>query len=179
MPPQNKDMIAISKEIWEFVLSKKVMCTAEYRLVRLNFRADWTSRKFHIWSKWLLSPKVFQEICLKWRFPKLDLFASRACHQIPSYLSWKADSRCLATDALQQSWKYLGLLSFSPFFNDRESYIKGQNGWGRCSYNKMASATLVQLGSGIICIEPLLLLHLSNILVNSQARYKLCLWTKP
>ena len=42
---------------------------------------------------------------------------------------------------------------FSPFFNDRESSIKGQNREGGCNSNntKLASTTLVQSSSGIIC----------------------------
>ena len=113
---QNKEMIAISKEIWGFALSKEIMLTAEYPLGRLNVSADWTSRNSQDSSEWILSPRVFQEICVKWGFPELDLFASRGCHQIPSYLSWKADPHSLATDAFQQSWKHRGLLyDFPPF----------------------------------------------------------------
>ena len=37
---QNKEMTAISKEIWEFALSKEIMLTAEYMPGRLNVRAD-------------------------------------------------------------------------------------------------------------------------------------------
>ena len=42
---------------------------------------------------------------------------------------------------------------FSPFFNDRKSSIKGQNREGGCNSNntKLASTTLVQSGSGIVC----------------------------
>ena len=86
---QNKEMIAISKEIWEYALSKGIMITAEYLLGRLNVRSDWASRNFQDSSEWLLSPRVFQEICIEWEFPELDLFASRACHQIRSYCRGK------------------------------------------------------------------------------------------
>ena len=112
---QNKEMIAISKEIWEFALSKGIMITAEYLPGRLGFQNFQDSRE------WLLSPRVFQEICVKWEFPELDLFASGACHQIPFYLSWIADPHSLATDAC-----------FSPFFNNRKSSIQGQNRGGGC-----------------------------------------------
>ena len=59
------------------------MITAEYLRGRLNTRVDWPSRNF---QDSLLSPRVFQNICVKRGFPELDLFASRACHQIQSYL---------------------------------------------------------------------------------------------
>ena len=113
---QNKEMIAISKEIWEFVLSKGIMITAEYLSGRLNVSADWASRNFQDSSKWLLSPRVFQKTCAKWGFSELHLFTSRACHQIRSYLSWKEDPHILGRDAFQQSWKHRELLhAFSPF----------------------------------------------------------------
>ena len=63
---QNKEMIAISKEIWEFALSKWIMITTEYMPGRLNVRADWASRNFKGSSEWLLSPRVFQKIYVKW-----------------------------------------------------------------------------------------------------------------
>ena len=153
---QNNKMIAISKEIWEFALSKGIMITTECLLGRLKVRADWASRNFQDSSEWLLSPRVFQEICGKWEFSELDLFASRACHQIRPYLLWKEDPHCLATDAFYKSWKHWGLLAtvcFSPFFNDKKSSIKGQNRGGKCNSNntKLASTTLVQSGSEIIC----------------------------
>ena len=117
--PLNKEIIPkrISKEIWEFAFSKEIMITVEYLPGRLDIRADWASRNYQDSSDWLLSPRVFQDICVKWRFQELELFASGACHQeIPSYLSWKADPHSLATDAFQQSWKHRRLLyAFLPF----------------------------------------------------------------
>ena len=62
---QNKEMIFISKEIWEFTMSKEIMLTAEYLPGRLNVRVDWASRNFQDSSEWLLSPRVLQEICVK------------------------------------------------------------------------------------------------------------------
>ena len=76
---QNKKMIAISKEIWEFALPEETMITAEYLLGRLNVRADWACRNFQDPSERLLFPRVFQEICVKWGFSGFDLFVSRVC----------------------------------------------------------------------------------------------------
>ena len=50
---QNKEIIATSKEIWEFALSKDITLTADYLPGRLNIRADWASKKFQDSSKWL------------------------------------------------------------------------------------------------------------------------------
>ena len=84
---QNKEMIVVSKEIWEFALSKGTMIPAKYLPGILNVRTDWASRNFQDSSEWLLSPRVFQKIYVKWGFPELDVFTTRACHQIQSYLS--------------------------------------------------------------------------------------------
>ena len=62
---QKKEMIAIYKEIWAFALSKGIMITAEYLPGRLNVRADLAFRNFQNSSKWLLSPRVFEETCVK------------------------------------------------------------------------------------------------------------------
>jgi len=67
-------------------------------------------------SEWLLSPRIFRRICRKLGHPALDLFASRACHQLPMYMSWKPDPQCQAIDAFQQNWKLKGLVyAFPPF----------------------------------------------------------------
>ena len=58
-------------------------------------------------------------------------------------------SRCIP----RKMEKLGATVCFSHFFNDRKSSIKGQNGGGRCNSNntKLASTTLLQSGSGIIC----------------------------
>ena len=65
--------------------------------------------------------------------------------------STQPSSRCIPTE-LETSG---ATVYFSPFFNDRENSIKGfyQNRGGGCNSNntKLASTTLVQSGSGIIC----------------------------
>ena len=100
---QSKGMIAIYKEICEFAMSKEIMLTAEYLSGRLNDKTEWASRNFQDLSKWLLFPRVFQEISVKWGFPELNLFASKKCSHILSYLSWKADPHSVATNEFQQS----------------------------------------------------------------------------
>ena len=121
-------------------------------------------------SKWLLFPRVCKEICVKWGFPELDLFASRACHQIPSYLSWKADPHSLTIDAFQQSRKHRGLLYAFPAFSvigkvllkvktEEVNVILITPNWpAQPWYSQVLELSVT---------KPLLLPHLSNILVNS------------
>ena len=63
--------------------------------------------------------------------------------------STRPSNRCIPTE-LETSG---ATVCFSPFFNDRESSIKGQNRGGGCNFNntKLASTTLVQSDSVSIC----------------------------
>ena len=163
---QNKEMIVISKEIWKFALFKEIMLTAEYLPSRY-------SRNFQDSSEWLLSPRVFQEICVKWGFPELDLFASRACHRIPSCLSWKADPHNLATDAFQQSWKHWGLLyAFPPFSMIEKVLLKVKTEEGDVIPSWLAQPWYSQVLE-LSVTEPLLPPQLSDILVNPQGQVHL------
>ena len=65
--------------------------------------------------------------------------------------SAQPNNRCISTE-----FETLGaIVCFSPFFNDRESSIKGQSRGGVCNSNnnKLASTGLVQSDSGTICSQ--------------------------
>ena len=113
----SREMTALAKEICEFALSQKIIITAEYLPGEVNVRADWASRNFRNSREWLLSTKVFQIISQNWGTPEKDLFASRTCHQLHTYMAWRLDPHSQATDALQQKWKNLGILYASPPFS--------------------------------------------------------------
>ena len=122
---------------------------------------------------WLLSPRVFQEICLELGFPESDLFASRAYHQIPPYLLWKADPHSLTTDAFQQSLKHWELLyAFPPFSMIGKVLLKVKaeevyvilitTSWpAQAWYSQILELSVA---------KPLLLPQSSNILVNPQGQ---------
>ena len=151
----------------------EIMLTAEYLPGRLKVSKDWAFRNFQDSSEWLLSPGVFQEICVRWRFPELDLFASRACHQILSYLSWKTDLHSLAANAFQQNWKHRGLLyAFPPFSmigkvllkvktEEVDAFLITSSWLAQPWYSQVLELSVTKL---------LLLPRLSNILVNPQGQ---------
>ena len=58
------------------------MITAEYLPTDLNVDADRESRNVMDWSEWKLHPWLFEQICLTYGTPEVDLFASRTSHQI-------------------------------------------------------------------------------------------------
>ena len=121
---RNREMATLAKEIWDFALSRKITITAEYLPGRLNTEADWASNHFQDSSEWLLSPWLFLLICKKQGTPSVDLFASRACHQLLLYIAWKADPLSQGIDAFQQNWKVKGLTYAFPPFSFIEKVVK-------------------------------------------------------
>jgi hypothetical protein len=75
-------LIEKTKQIWDFLLEKGIMITAEYLPTDLNVDADRESRNVMDWSEWKLHPWLFEQICLTYGTPEVDLFASRTSHQI-------------------------------------------------------------------------------------------------
>jgi len=112
---QNKDMIKLSKEIWDYLISQGITITLEYLPSHLNIEADWESRNCQDSSEWKLAPRVFRGMCQKLGQPEIDLFASRLSHQLPAYMAWKPDPGSKATDAFSQSWHRLFPYAFPPF----------------------------------------------------------------
>ena len=111
----DKTLVDISKDIWKYLILKQITITAEYLPGILNTRADWQSRHRKDFSKWKLSPILFQYICQNLGIPVIDLFASRLFNQIAKYFAWKPDPHSLGTDAMQQEWDQEILYSFLPF----------------------------------------------------------------
>ena len=92
---QNKEMIAISKEIWEFTMSKEIMITLEYLQGRMNS-----------------SKGILRNLC-EVGISRVGSFLHQE-HAIRDHLT--SSSSCLSTDAFQQSWKHRGLPYAFPFF---------------------------------------------------------------
>ena len=103
----SKVLSDISKEIWDYLLTKKITITTEYLPGALNKEAGFQSRTVKNSSKLKLDPKVFQKISRIWWFPDIDLLASRIPYQIPTYISWKLDSFSKVRAAFQMTWIYL------------------------------------------------------------------------
>ena len=109
------ELTKISKRIWHYLLDKEITLTAEWIPTQLNIVADWESRYVKDSTEWKLSQTIFQKICKAMGTPNIDLFASRVSHQVPTYLSLKADPCCQAVDAFQQNWNPFFPYAFPPF----------------------------------------------------------------
>ena len=73
---RNKSLTVLSKEIWEYLLSKEITITPEYLPVLLNVEADTQSRTLEDASEWKLNCRTFQKICKYRGTPEIDLFTS-------------------------------------------------------------------------------------------------------
>ena len=113
---RNKTLIIIASEIWDYLLSHKIMITAEHLSSSLNTQADYASRNVTDSSEWKLNPLIFRKICQRKGTPDMDLFASRLSHQVPEYImALTPELTRKAIDALQQAWSHLYTYAFPPF----------------------------------------------------------------
>ena len=113
--PTNPALINLAKEIWTYVLDRRMSLTVEYIPSKLNLQADHESRYAQDSFEWKLNTNTFSQITDRWGMPEIDLFASRISFQTPRFYSWKPDPLALATNTLAQSWIGSLLYAFPPF----------------------------------------------------------------
>ena len=114
---KSQGLLNRAKEIWDYLSEKGIQISAEWLPTHLNKEADFESRNVKDSSDWLLDSKVFKTMCEAPKVaPSVDLFASRACHQLTCYMSLKMDPEAIAIDALQQDWgAFTTPYAFPPF----------------------------------------------------------------
>ena len=115
----NKEMIATSKQIWEFAMSKEIILISEYLPHRLNIKTDWASANIQDSTQWLLSPRVFTVIYRVGSFCIESMPSDTILHVVESR-STQPSNRCIRTE-LETSW---ATACFSPFANDRKVILK-------------------------------------------------------
>ena len=108
-------LFTITKEFWEFCLSRGITIIAEHVPGVMNQIADKESRCFMDKSCWMLNKVIFHQIEMIWGNMEVDLFADRLTSQKKSYVSWKPDPGAIATDAFTLSWSSLNGYAFPPF----------------------------------------------------------------
>ena len=67
-----------------------------------------------IQTEWSLLPEVFQTICSRWHWPKIDLFATRFNNKLPLFVSPVPDPLATAANALSLPWEDLDAYVFPP-----------------------------------------------------------------
>ena len=108
---KNQELTAISKEIWQYLLKRKITITAEYLRGLMNVKADRESRQTRGSSEWKLNPTIFMKLC-QIRELQRWIWVS---HQLPQYISWKIDPFSQGRDTFQISWAHKFVYSFPPF----------------------------------------------------------------
>ena len=121
-------MNAITKRIWNYLIENNISLTAEWISTHLNIWADWESRHCQDSSEWKLCPSIFRRVCQKFGSPDLDLFASRNCHQLHRYVSWKPDPQCLFADAFSQKMEPIQALCIPTFLPNNKGHPESCQG---------------------------------------------------
>ncbi|XP_055999480.1 uncharacterized protein LOC130047863 [Ostrea edulis] len=107
----SQSLYLLCKEILLFCRSLGIRLSVRHVPGNLNLVADALSRSLHpVNTEWELHPAVFQEICLKWDRPHIDLFATHLNCKLPTFVSPIPDNKALAVDAMSFDWK--GMFSY-------------------------------------------------------------------
>lgn len=108
-------LLQVAQQIWDYALQKQITLTAEHLPGVTNTTADRLSREFQDSSSWKLDRSTF-DLLQQTRGPwEVDMFADRLTHQLPKYMSWKADPGSIQTDAFQIQWGRIQGYAFPPF----------------------------------------------------------------
>ena len=59
---KNQEFTVIRKEIWQYLLKRKITVTAEYLPGSMNVKADRESRKTRDSSQWKLNPTIYMKL---------------------------------------------------------------------------------------------------------------------
>ena len=59
---KNQELTVIRKEIWQYLLKKKITITAKYLPGSMNVKADKESRKTRDSSEWKLNPTIYMKL---------------------------------------------------------------------------------------------------------------------
>lgn len=107
---------SLTKEIWEWCISKNIWISAYHIPGKLNERADALSRqKLSIDMEWSLDSEIFQKIMEIYGRFDIDLFASKWNYKLGKYVSFKPDPNAFSIDAFSLTWSNLFPYIFPPF----------------------------------------------------------------
>ena len=80
---KNQELTTISKEIWQYLLKRKIRIITEYLLGSMNEEAERESRETSDSSESKLNSTIFMKLCQIMETPEIDIFASRMSQQLP------------------------------------------------------------------------------------------------
>ena len=88
-------------------MNRDITLVAEHIPGVLDTIADQKSRVMRDRSDWMLNPRIFNKIQLKWGPLVVDMFASRLTTQLKRFFSWRPDPEAEALDTFNQDWNNL------------------------------------------------------------------------
>ena len=101
-------------KLWALALHAGCWITAKHIPGTSNTIADLASRQFTSHSEWTLDRDVFDQIAQRIYRPDVDLFATRASHRLPRYVSRYPDPGAMATDAFLCDWSQWRSWIYAP-----------------------------------------------------------------
>ena len=96
----------IAREIWNWVLGKRIRISANHIPEQDNTEADQIFRTFTDHTESMLSDEIFKKICDICGTPDIDLFANGLNHKVAEYASWKPDPESSFINVFSKNWKH-------------------------------------------------------------------------
>lgn len=116
MGGRKTDLNQLTREIWCWCRQRNIFLSVFFIPGRLNVHADALSRqKLNKDMEWMLNKAIFDKIMGKYGPCNVDMFASKANHQISPYVSYLPDVNALAINAFSLNWADYKSYIFSPF----------------------------------------------------------------
>ena len=112
---RSQKLFMITRELWQYCISKQIIVTAEHLPGVLNEIADRESRVFHDSSAWKLLSTILVQIERVLGTTDVDLFADRLTPQKSRYISWIPDLGAMVIDAFSVKWNAMNAYVFPPF----------------------------------------------------------------
>ena len=116
MASTKSQLMTVTKQVWDWALSRNITLSAEHLPGSQNIIADEESRVIEKYdAEWMVEPAIFKQICRLFGTPEIDLFATRVNRQLPTYFAWRPDPEAVAIDAFMQPWNRNLMYAFPPF----------------------------------------------------------------
>ena len=108
-------LCALTWTLLHWCIDHGVTLAASHLPGKDNVAADALSRGWIVPTEWTLQPQVVHTLFQLIDRPHVDLFASEANHQLPTYCTRAPSPRAWQTDALAIPWDGLLAYAFPPF----------------------------------------------------------------
>ncbi len=106
---------AMALEIWKWAIMRNNFLSAVHVPGKLNYLADFESRKQDNNTEWSLNDVIYNKITEIFIKPTIDLFASYLNYKVDKYVSWMPDPKAFATNTFHNNFSNEIFYAFPPF----------------------------------------------------------------